>query len=129
MEEQFDFDWDEFSKLYNYNTKSLKTIIPEELKEEEETIPSGFFTSSNEDEYCLDLLDIIKGQVLSISDDTDLVTLSKVQLEKYRKVLACMNKHINSTVERIESLMAAKKVNGYTTFDDLRKFSEILFRK
>lgn len=128
MEEQFDFDWDEFSKLYNYNTESLKTIIPEELKEEE-TIPSGFFTSSNEDEYCLDLLDIIKGQVLSISDDTDLVTLSKVQLEKYRKVLACMNKHINSTVERIESLMAAKKVNGYTTFDDLRKFSEILFRK
>ena len=129
MEEQFDFDWDEFSKLYNYNTKSLKTIIPEELKEEEETIPSGFFTSSNEDEYCVDLLDILKGQVLSISDDTDLVTLSKVQLEKYRKVLACMNKHINSTVERIESLMAAKKVNGYTTFDDLRKFSEILFRK
>ena len=129
MEEQFDFDWDEFSKLYNYNTESLKTIIPEELKEEEETIPSGFFTSSNEDEYCLDLLDIIKGQVLSISDDTDLVTLSKVQLEKYRKVLACMNKHINSTVERIESLMSAKKVNGYTTFDDRRKFSEILFRK
>ena len=129
MEEQFDFDWDEFSKLYNYNTESLKTIIPEELKEEEETIPSGFFTSSNEDEYCLDLLDIIKGQVLSISDDTDLVTLSKVQLEKYRKVLACMNKHINSTVERIESLMAAKKVNGYTTFDDFIKFSEILFRK
>ena len=127
--EEFDFDWDEFSKLYNYNTESLKTSIPEELKEEEETIPSGFFTSSNEDEYCLDLLDIIKGQVLSISDDTDLVTLSKVQLEKYRKVLACMNKHINSTVERIESLMAAKKVNGYTTFDDLRKFSEILFRK
>ena len=129
MEEQFDFDWDEFSKLYNYNTESLKTIIPEELKEEEETIPSGFFTSSNEDEYCLDLLDIIKGQVLSISDDTDLVTLSKVQLEKYRKVLACMNKHISCTVERLESLMAAKKVNGYTTFDDLRKFSEILFRK
>ena len=125
MEEQFDFDWDEFADLYE---KSLKTIIPEELKEEE-TIPSGFFTSSNEDEYCLDLLDVIKGQVLSISDDTDLVTLSKVQLEKYRKVLACMNKHINSTVERIESLMAAKKVNGYTTFDDLRKFSEILFRK
>ena len=129
MEEQFDFDWDEFSKLYNYNTESLKTIIPEELKEEEETIPSGFFTSSNEDEYCLDLLDIIKGQVLSISDDTDLVTLSKVQLEKYRKVLACMDKHINSTLERIESLMAAKKVNGYTTFDDFIKFSEILFRK
>lgn len=127
MEEQFDFDWDEFADLYDM--KSLKTIIPDELEKEEETIPSGFFTSSNEDEYCLDLLDIIKGQVLSISDDTDLVTLSKVQLEKYRKVLACMNKHINSTVERIESLMAAKKVNGYTTFDDLRKFSEILFRK
>ena len=63
MEEQFDFDWDEFSKLYNYNTESLKTIIPEELEKEEETIPSGFFTSSNEDEYCLDLLDVIKGQV------------------------------------------------------------------
>lgn len=127
MEEQFDFDWDEFADLYDM--KSLKTIIPDELEKEEETISSGFFTSSNEDEYCLDLLDIIKGQVLSISDDTDLVTLSKVQLEKYRKVLACMDKHINSTVERIESLMAAKKVNGYTTFDDLRKFSEILFRK
>lgn len=126
MEEQFDFDWDEFADLYDM--KSLKTIISEKL-EKEETIPSGFFTSSNEDEYCLDLLDVIKGQVLSISDDTDLVTLSKVQLERYRKVLACMNKHINSTVERIESLMAAKKVNGYTTFDDLRKFSEILFRK
>ncbi len=127
MEEQFDFDWDEFADLYDM--KSLKTIIPDELEKEEETISSGFFTSSNEDEYCLDLLDIIKGQVLSISDDTDLVTLSKVQLEKYRKVLACMDKHINSTLERIESLMAAKKVNGYTTFDDLRKFSEILFRK
>ena len=127
MEEQFDFDWDEFADLYDM--KSLKTIIPDELEKEEETISSGFFTSSNEDEYCLDLLDIIKGQVLSISDDTDLVTLSKVQLEKYRKILACMDKHINSTLERIESLMAAKKVNGYTTFDDLRKFSEILFRK
>ena len=129
MEEQFDFDWDEFSKLYNYNTEWVKTIIPEGLKGEEETIPLGFFTSSNEDDYCLDLLDVIKGQILSISDDTDLVILSKVQLEKYRKVLACMDKHINSTLERIESLMAAKKVNGYTTFDDLRKFSEILFRK
>lgn len=128
MNEELNFDWDQFESVYDIS--ALRNVIPEpEIVEE--NIPTGFFMSANEDEYCLDLLDVIKGQILSVSDDTDLATLTKGQLEKYKVALVCMNKHINSTLERIESLKAAKELNnaGYTTFEELKKISDLLFRK